>query len=162
VRLWLFLAFAVVPAVELGLLIWLGTHLGLWPTLGIILLTAAVGASVARHEGLVTLLRAREKLERGELPAEELRSGVAIAAGGLLLLTPGYLTDLLGLTLLLPPTRRLIMGVLRRWLRRALPGEGLHEQMHFGGGFPGGAPFGGSGDGGEDVIDLPPEDYEVR
>jgi UPF0716 protein FxsA len=140
VRLVLFLAFAVVPAVELALLIWLGQILGVWPTLGIILVTAAVGAAIARREGLATVLRAHRRLEAGQLPVEELQAGVAIAAGGLLLLTPGYLTDLLGLALLLPPSRWLIIRLVRGLVRGRVQTTS-------------------SDDG---IIDLSPEDYEVR
>lgn len=115
-RLWLL--FVVVPCVELGLLIWIGSRIGLGPALGIILLTGTVGAALARHQGLGALRRIQRAVAAGRMPATELADGVLILAAGLLLLTPGVLTDAAGFTLLIPPCRRLIQSCVHRRIRR--------------------------------------------
>lgn len=105
-------AFILVPLIEIGLFIEIGGWLGLWPTLGLILLTAFVGTALLRQQGLATLRRAQSQLDSGQLPAKELFDGVCLLAGGLLLLTPGFFTDAVGFALLIPPFR----DILRRFL----------------------------------------------
>lgn len=113
--LWrLILLFTLVPLVELALLLWVGKEIGVWATLGLVIITGVVGASLAKLQGLGVLRRIREEMARGILPAERLFDGLLILVGGLLLLTPGFLTDILGLLTLIPPTR----GALKRWLQR--------------------------------------------
>ena len=112
----LFLAFTVIPAVELYLLIEIGSQLGALTTLGIVLGTGFLGAHLARMEGLNTLLRVREAAMEGRSPADDLLDGALIVAAGLVLITPGFLTDLTGLILLFPPTRYPI----REWLKSRL------------------------------------------
>ncbi len=98
-------AFILVPLIEIGLFIEIGGWLGLWPTLGLIVLTAIVGTALLRQQGLATLRRAQSQLDAGHLPAKELFDGVCLLVGGLLLLTPGFFTDTVGFALLLPPVR---------------------------------------------------------
>ena len=98
-------AFILVPLIEIGLFIEIGGWLGLWPTLGLIVLTAIVGTALLRHQGLATLRRAQSQLDAGHLPAKELFDGVCLLVAGLLLLTPGFFTDAVGFALLLPPLR---------------------------------------------------------
>ena len=107
-------AFILVPLIEIGLFIEIGGWLGLWPTLGLILLTAFVGTALLRQQGLATLRRAQSQLDSGQLPAKELFDGVCLLAGGLLLLTPGFFTDAVGFALLIPPFR----DVLRRFFSK--------------------------------------------
>jgi UPF0716 protein FxsA len=106
----LLLLFTLVPLVELALLIWVAEKAGLgpWWTLCLVVLTGALGAALARHEGLRCLGRIRQKVAAGELPGDPLLDGLMILLAGALLITPGMLTDLLGFALLLPPFRRIV------------------------------------------------------
>ncbi len=102
----IFLLFVLVPIIEIALFIQVGGLLGLVPTLFIVIATAALGTWLLRHEGLSTLQRARSRLDAGELPATQLVEGMIIMVGGALLLTPGFMTDAVGLFCLIPPSRR--------------------------------------------------------
>ena len=106
------LLFIVLPLAELWLLIKVGTLVGALPTVTLVVLTALVGMVLLRHQGLATLTRGRQRLEAGELPAEEMLEAMVLALSGVLLIAPGFVTDTLGLLGLLPP--------LRRWLVAAL------------------------------------------
>ncbi|MFH1626234.1 MAG: FxsA family protein [Pseudomonadota bacterium] len=101
----LFLAFTLVPFLELYLLIKIGTHLGVLPTILIVIVTGFWGAYLARLQGLKTLTRVRELLRCGVMPAEEMLDAMLIFAAGVVLLTPGFLTDLAGIMILIPKTR---------------------------------------------------------
>lgn len=112
----LFLLFVGVPAAEIALFIVIGGEIGVWATIGLVLLTAIAGSALIRHQGLRTLTRAQDTLARSELPVEEAFVGICLVAAGALLLTPGFFTDAVGLLLLLPPFRALIRGpILRRF-----------------------------------------------
>ena len=110
----LFLAFTIIPFIEIYLLIKIGSYLGAFNTVVIVILTAFLGALLARYQGFQTMLRVRESLERGEMPAEELIDALLILLAGIVLLTPGFLTDLAGLMILIPSTRLMF----KRWLRK--------------------------------------------
>ena len=110
----LFLIFLIVPLIEIALLLKVGTYIGIWLTLAIVIGTAILGATLTHHEGLKTWWRLQQKLANGVLPDEELLDGLMILVAGAVLLTPGFLTDATGFTLLYPGTRRLI----KSWLRR--------------------------------------------
>jgi UPF0716 protein FxsA len=110
----LFLLFAIVPLLELLILIKIGSHIGALNTIALVILTAFLGLMLVRLEGLRTLRQIQLTLAQGQIPAEELLDGVLIFTGGILLLTPGVLTDLLALVLLIPYTRLRF----KRWLRR--------------------------------------------
>ena len=112
--------FIGVPLLELVLLIQLGQWIGLVPTLGIVVLTGVAGATLARMEGTRTLWSFRAELARGQLPSQAIFDGLAILVGGALLLTPGLLTDVVGFSLLLPPPRRWIQGMIRKRLEEQL------------------------------------------
>ena len=115
----LFLLFTVIPLVELYLLIRLGTYLGVLDTLAVVIATGIVGGLLARSQGLAVLNRIRMELEEGRIPAESLFDGVMILVAGILLITPGLLTDGLGLCLLIPWTRQ----VLKLWLQQKVQGK---------------------------------------
>jgi UPF0716 protein FxsA len=102
---WLFLIFFGVPIIEIALFINVGGLIGLWPTLGLVLLSAAVGATVMRSQGLQALARLQSSLEAGGDPVGPIAHGALILIGGMLLLTPGFFTDTLGLLLLVPQVR---------------------------------------------------------
>lgn len=114
------LLFVVVPLVELALLIQVGQWVGLMPTVLLVLGTGIAGAALARREGLRTLASIQASLAGGQLPGTALMDGAAILFGGALLLTPGILTDLVGFSLLAPPTRRWFARRLRGWFERQL------------------------------------------
>ena len=101
--------FITVPILEMYLLIKIGGVIGALPTIGLVLVTAMVGVALLRQQGLVTLRRVQTALDRGELPATQMLEGIALLLGGALLLTPGFVTDGLGLFCLIPSTRQLLV-----------------------------------------------------
>lgn len=120
----LFLVFVGVPAAEIALFIVVGGEIGVWSTIALVILTAIAGSALIRSQGLRTLVRAQQTLARSALPIEEAFDGICLVAAGALLLTPGFLTDGLGLLLLFPPLRAAIRRpVLRRLLRGAAVGN---------------------------------------
>jgi UPF0716 protein FxsA len=106
----------IVPTIEIVVLIEVGGVIGLWPTLGAILGTAVVGGFLLRYQGLSMLARTRQSLERGRLPVEEVFHGLCLFLAASFLLTPGFVTDSLGVLLLLPPVRRLLIAALLKRL----------------------------------------------
>lgn len=103
------LLFMLIPFFEMWILIEVGGWIGALPTIGLVVLTATIGLSLLKQQGLSTLMRARRKIDEGAIPASELVSGVMIAVGGALLLTPGFVTDALGFALLIPQTRKWLL-----------------------------------------------------
>jgi UPF0716 protein FxsA len=99
----------LVALTELWLIIQVGSWLGAWVTIALVLGTGFVGVTLLRMQGFKLLAQLQARMQRGEIPAMELVEGVALLIGGLLLLTPGFLTDTLGLLLLLPPTRQALV-----------------------------------------------------
>lgn len=97
--------FIVMPIVEMTILIKVGTIIGALNTVGLVLLTAVIGAALLRQQGLATLLKANQRLNSGELPAKEVAEGLILAVGGALLLTPGFVTDTIGFLCLIPGSR---------------------------------------------------------
>jgi UPF0716 protein FxsA len=106
----LLLLFIVMPVVEMWLLITVGGQIGAMATIGLVLLTAVVGAKLLREQGFETLWRGQSKLAEGQLPAQEIVEGIILAVSGALLLTPGFLTDAIGFTGLIPPIRAVFVG----------------------------------------------------
>lgn len=104
----LLLLFIFVPIIEIGLFIQVGGFLGLWPTIALVLITAFVGASLVRSQGIQTLMSVQGRLQQGEMPAQQILEGVMLAVAGVLLLTPGFMTDALGMLVLLPAPRAMI------------------------------------------------------
>jgi UPF0716 protein FxsA len=135
----LFLLFALVPAVELALLIEIGQRIGAGATVGLLILTGILGASLAKYEGLHTWRMIQQDLARGQMPTNRLVDAVLILVAGALLVTPGVLTDAVGVVLLLPPSRRLVRGYLKRRFQARI------SITHFGG-------FGPSAD--DELIDV--------
>lgn len=107
--MWLFLIFVAVPIIEIGLFIQVGGFLGLWPTLAIVVLTALVGTTLMRAQGMAALQKMQSSLETGQNPADPIANGAFILVAGILLLTPGFFTDAIGLSLLVPPVRQLLI-----------------------------------------------------
>lgn len=111
----LLILFIVVPILEIFLLIQIGSVIGAWPTIGLVLLTAILGAGMLRIQGLSTLVQIRESLDRRELPAVQLVEGLLLVVCGALLLTPGFFTDTLGFLCLIPGIRsQIAMALLHK------------------------------------------------
>lgn len=108
----LVLLFIIVPIVEMWVLIEVGSAIGALSTILLVFLTAAIGLALLRQQGMSTLLKVNQRMERGELPAGEILEGVMLAVGGALLLTPGFITDAFGFCCLLPPTRKAMVALL--------------------------------------------------
>ena len=104
------LAIILVPIIEIYLFIKIGSQIGAFNTISLIFITAIIGIVYARYEGLNTLRSGFTQLIKNELPAYEIISGAAIAFAALLLIIPGFATDVLGFLLIFPLTRRLILG----------------------------------------------------
>lgn len=113
---YLILLFIVVPIVELALLIKIGQYIGVGYTLAIVILTGMVGAYLTKSQGFLTLRRIQDDVNRGIMPADKIFDGVMILCGGILLLTPGLITDLVGFMMLVPFTRHLI----KLWIKRKI------------------------------------------
>lgn len=116
----------LLPFVELYLLLRLGERLGALPTLALLLASAVLGVALARTQGARVLGQLQASLARGEAPGAALLGGALVMAGGVLLVVPGVLTDVLGLALLLPPTRRWVAARLGRGLERRVRSGTLH------------------------------------
>jgi UPF0716 protein FxsA len=122
----LLLLFIVVPALELALLVEVGSRIGTLATLAIIVATGALGAALARHQGLRTVRAIQEELASGELPAGSLVDGVIILLAGALLITPGILTDAVGFLCLVPRVRDAAKRMLQRRFERAIREQRIH------------------------------------
>ena len=112
------LLFVVIPLTELFILLRLGQSIGLLPTVALVLGTGVAGAALARAEGLRTLRAMQREMVQGRMPGREILDGISMLVGGALLLTPGLITDGVGLALLFSPTRRAAQTLARRWLER--------------------------------------------
>ena len=116
----LFFIFLVVPFVELYVILQVGQAIGVLNTIALLLIVSAAGAWLVKREGLSVLRRAQERAQTGAVPGTELVDGVLILFAGALLITPGFLSDVVGVLLLLPPVRAgLRAGVVRQLRRRA-------------------------------------------
>ncbi len=116
----IYLLFIIIPAVELVLLIEVGKRIGTMPTLGLIVATGVIGATLARHQGLAVMSRLRGEVGAGRLPTDALIDGALILVAGALLVTPGVLTDAVGFLLLIPLTRMALKRHLRTRFQRAV------------------------------------------
>ncbi len=118
----LFLLFAVIPVIEVYLLIRVGSLIGAVPTVALLLAISMAGAWLVRHQGFEIMRRIQSEMAQGRLPAAELLDGAMVLVGGVLLLTPGFFTDFLGLFFLIPFTRAIIKQFVGLWLQRRLAG----------------------------------------
>jgi len=116
----LFILFAVIPVIEVYLFIKVGSLIGALPTVALLLSISLAGAWLVRHQGFEILRRIQDELAQGRLPAAELLDGALVLVGGVLLLTPGFFTDVLGLFFLIPLNRAGIKQFARLWLQRRL------------------------------------------
>ncbi|HET8759243.1 MAG TPA: FxsA family protein [Solirubrobacteraceae bacterium] len=112
----LVLLFIAVPIAELAVIIQVGQAIGVWWTIGLLIADSLLGSWLMRHQGRSTWRRFNEAVAGGRVPTREVLDGALVIFGGALLLTPGFLTDILGLILLLPPTRAVVRKILARRL----------------------------------------------
>ena len=143
------LLFIGLPLLELFLLLQIGDVIGGWNTIALVLVTGIVGVTLAKAEGLRMLTEIREQLAQGQLPEESLLSGLLLVIGGAFLLTPGVLTDVFGLLMLVAPVRRGLAGRLRHRFAGQLQ-AGVTMGAPFGAAHHSNANFGGS----DEVIDV--------
>ena len=118
--LWLFLLFTIVPALELWLLIQIGSIIGTFETIMLIIFTGFVGAQLARSQGLKVLQELNQALSQGVSPAKKVAEGLLILGGGLLLVTPGVCTDIVGFSVMIPPFRVILAQVLQNVLLKRI------------------------------------------
>jgi UPF0716 protein FxsA len=113
--IFLVVLFIVVPIAELYVIIQVGEAIGLWPTLALLLADALLGSFLLKHQGRGAWRRFNEALAQRRFPGKEVVDGLLIVVGGTLLLAPGFITDIFGLILLIPPTRAIVRGLLKRF-----------------------------------------------
>ncbi len=122
-------AFILVPIVEIAVFIKVGDQIGLWPTIGIVVLTAMIGTALLRQQGLSVLFRIQENLAANRIPVRELFDGVCLVIAGALLLTPGFVTDTIGFLLFVAPLRRSLANYIgHRFVAQA--NVRFHQQGH--------------------------------
>ena len=118
--------FTVVPTLELYLLFEIADRIGGIETIYLVIITGILGAHLAKREGLGVLQQIQEDTINGVPPANKLVEGLMVLVGGVLLVTPGVMTDVLGLSLIVPLTRKLLVGVAKRTLKNRMHFEGVH------------------------------------
>ncbi len=135
----LLLLFIVIPVIEITVLINVGQAIGAWYTVGLVLLSAFIGVNMLRYQGLSTLARAQQRMNEGQIPGNEMVEGIVLAVGGALLLTPGFVTDVIGFFCLIPFTRqRLAKLLMSRFTLVAMsrrqdgfsPQDSSHQQQY--------------------------------
>jgi len=168
-RRWLYAGLVLIPLADILLLVWVAGRIGAVPTVAMVVLTALIGLMLVRAEGRHTLRELQRQAASGELPTDPLLDGALIVAAGAFLLTPGLVTDLVGLLLVLPVTRPPIRAAIKRWvvvpwLERETGGF-VSGNVYVGGfpfgrgdDWPGEAQTGGSGG---DTVDLGPDAYHI-
>lgn len=114
---YLLLLLIVLPAAEIGVLLYSGKLLGILPTIFMIVLTGIVGAYLAKRQGLKAIREFQEQVSYGIMPGEALLDGICILIGGVLLLTPGFISDVMGFILLAPPTRKPVKWLIAKMLQ---------------------------------------------
>ncbi len=116
----LLILFISVPLLELSIFLHLGTKIGIPTTIAIVILTGFLGAWLTRNQGLKVLLKYQESIQSGKIPHQELIDGLLILVAGAVLLTPGFLTDVIGFSLLIPPVREKVRAVIGRYLKNRI------------------------------------------
>lgn len=129
----LFLLFALMPIIEISLLMQVGGIIGGWNTVGIVIITAFLGATLVRQQGLQTYINAQTKMQQGQIPSQEVAEGLLLLVAGVLLVTPGFVTDTIGFLFSLPMTRPFFA----KWVSHVLLSKfkvssqfQFHQQFH--------------------------------
>ena len=135
----LVLLFTCIPALELYLLFSVGAQIGAINTILIIIGTGIVGASLARSQGLELLFKIQDQLNKGQMPTGQLLQGFLVMGGGLLLLTPGFVTDILGFSMVLPGTRLILVALIKntmfKGIQKGMKNGNIHVFTNMGQGF---------------------------
>ncbi|MGG2018176.1 FxsA family protein [Bacillus sp. S10(2024)] len=118
-KVFLFL-FILIPALEITVLIGSSQWIGLWPTFCVIMLASIIGAYIAKRQGLMVWRDIQYRLSRGELPGDAVLDAICIFAGGILLMIPGYITDCVGMVLLIPAARKSVKYMIIKWMERKI------------------------------------------
>ncbi len=145
-----------IPVAEIAAFIVVGQWIGVLPTLACIVLTAIIGSFLLRRQGLATLSAIRQEVDAGRMPGRQLVHGLMIALAGVLLMTPGFVTDTLGFLLFVPAVRDAAWRFLSQHVVMVSSG------VVFGGGEGPASSRGGMGRGGSRVVDLDADDYQVH
>ncbi len=125
----LFILFAVLPILEIALLVNVGSIIGGWNTIGLVILTAFIGAYFVKREGISTLQTAQAKMQRNEVPGKELVEGLMLVIAGVLLVTPGFITDIFGFMFALPGSRHLIAAQVSKHMKMRVVVPGVSPDM---------------------------------
>jgi len=120
----LFLAFTTIPLVEIYLLIHIGSFFGVFTSIALVFFTGLLGAYLARIQGIKTLFKIQESIKEGRMPSGELLEALLIVAAGIVLLTPGFLTDTIGFLLLLPNIREIV----KSWVQSKIKNQYMSER----------------------------------
>ncbi len=117
---WFFLALIIVPTLELTLLLWASDAMGIFPTLGLIIATGMIGAFLAKKQGLKALRDIQDSMGRLQPPGEHLINAALVLVGGVLLLTPGFISDAIGLSLLFKPTQKIYKPIVGKIIQKKM------------------------------------------
>jgi len=126
----LFALFIIVPIVEITLLMQVGEIIGAWPTVALVIMSAWVGAKYVRQQGLATLQSVQTKMAKNEVPSSEIVTGLMLLVAGVLLMTPGFVTDIFGLLLLVPSVRHLLASSIQKHIKTS-QGDVFGANAHF-------------------------------
>jgi len=127
----LLVLFIIVPIIEISVLMQVGELIGAWPTVAIVIISAWLGAKYVRQQGLVTLQSVQTKMAQGEMPSSEIVTGLMLLVAGILLVTPGFVTDAFGLSLLVPSVRQAIANSVQKHIKTSQAGVfGASAQFH--------------------------------
>jgi len=110
----LFVLFIAIPIIEIAVLIQVGELFGLWPTIAIVIASAWLGAKYVRQQGIATMQAVQTKMAQGQMPSTEIVTGLLLLVAGVLLVTPGFVTDIFGLSLLIPSVRLAITALVQK------------------------------------------------
>ncbi len=138
----LILLFTLVPILELALLIKIGGYIGIISTIILVALTGILGVTLARNQGYLVINKIKNSLSQGKMPASDLIEGLLILIGGVLLLTPGILTDITGFTLIIPHSRKIIARLVRKRFQIYLRRQNINYSREY--------------------VDIEPEDRDER
>lgn len=126
----LFALFIIVPIIEITVLMQVGELIGAWPTVAIVIISAWLGAKYVRQQGLATLQSVQTKMAQGEMPSSEIVTGLMLLVAGVLLVTPGFVTDIFGLSLLVPNVRKTLANAVQNHMKTT-QGSAFGANAHF-------------------------------
>lgn len=126
----LFALFIIVPIIEITVLMQVGELIGAWPTVAIVIVSAWLGAKYVRQQGLATMQSVQTKMAEGEMPSSEIVTGVMLLVAGVLLVTPGFVTDIFGLSLLIPAVRQALASTVQQHIKTNQGSFGANAHFH--------------------------------